>query len=307
MQTTIIDEYTPRPPSPVNRREGNFLVVGRPPNGQALAYMTPQAFNCLEHEPARGTTTVRTTVEEMGGLVITTITKIQRLHPDHPSPARSGPRGIATVANPLVAPTAQEEAAGAFYRDGNLYVAVDVPSNEDAPLVIALGPQSGLTQEALAAANTLAGHAALVSNPIVTATPAQDATLAVQEATPAQTATEMDDVESLSSEASVTFSDESDNNGVPGVPNIPHPDSFHAPADVPAGTRFYVVYVGREVGIFWGDWYEEVEHKVLGVSGFRATKHQTFTQAQMEYTRAYFNQKPGYDLRVVSDVTPTPA
>ncbi|KAK7024586.1 hypothetical protein VNI00_016191 [Paramarasmius palmivorus] len=305
MQTNIVDNYVPRPPSPVDRRAGSVLITGRPPEGQHIAYVAPQAFHHLQHEPERGTTTVRTTVEEWGGLVITTTTKIQRLHPDvaaaRPTPAL-GPRSIATVPNSLVVPTAEEEAAGTFMREGNLYVAVDFPSEAEPPTVLALGPDMAITDQARQALSSLPSNDVptdAIPTAVGVTTPANTSDDISMTETPSIRTNTLDDVESISSEDSVVFTHSEED-----VPPVPHPDSFGLPPDnLPAGTRFYVVYVGREVGIYWGDWYQCVEDKVLGVSGFRATKHKTFTQALVEYTRAFYGQKPGYALRIVTDST----
>ncbi|ESK83049.1 hypothetical protein Moror_5397 [Moniliophthora roreri MCA 2997] len=81
--------------------------------------------------------------------------------------------------------------------------------------------------------------------------------------------------------------------------HIPHPNSFEAPVNISPGMHYYIVYVGINNTRFR---YEEVENKVLGVSGHRATKHQTFSQALVEYTWAFYGQKPGYGLHIVSDI-----
>ncbi|KAK7028202.1 hypothetical protein VNI00_014892 [Paramarasmius palmivorus] len=65
-----------RPPSPIDRREGSFLI------GEGQPQQIPRTYTYTEHEPGRGITTVKMTMEEYDGLVVTNITKVQRKHPD---------------------------------------------------------------------------------------------------------------------------------------------------------------------------------------------------------------------------------
>ncbi|KAJ8074171.1 hypothetical protein AAF712_013955 [Marasmius tenuissimus] len=72
----------PRPPSPIECEEGSVLVGGYPKgNGVAV----PPMYTFTTHEPDRNTTVICTTVEHVGGLVNTTIVKVQQEHLDHHS------------------------------------------------------------------------------------------------------------------------------------------------------------------------------------------------------------------------------
>ncbi|KAK7021036.1 hypothetical protein VNI00_017568 [Paramarasmius palmivorus] len=330
MQTQFVD--IPRLPSPVDRREGSYLIAGQPQGDDRLAYVVPQCFNYAEHHPERGQTLVRTTVEEYGGLVVTVTTKIQRLHPDNRRPQRPGPSVIATVPEGLVVPTPEEEQRGHFYRHGNMYVALDMPSDREPPQVVgvSLGNTSNAStalhdgsQDAFADTSSLSsewdasslsdGSIPLTDNTNDTAT----ATASVTNTGITVPPVVLPAVIPNNTTATVSGSSADTNNSyTPGIaplapvpaapPTIPSPNTIEPPAEVPEGTRFYVVYVGREVGIYWGDWYEVCERLVKGVSGHRATKHSTFSQALVEYTRAYYNQKPGYTLRIATDPLPAP-
>ncbi|KAK7024193.1 hypothetical protein VNI00_016501 [Paramarasmius palmivorus] len=276
----------------------------------------PYLFNYMEHEPERGTTTIRSTVEEYQGLVVTTTVKIQRVHPERFQP-RHVSSAFATVPNAMVEPTPEEASRGHFYRDGNLYVAIDVPDDQVPPSVVGvtfgqddqlqtgyataqLPPQTeaGIQVDSTSLEGTV--HADAANEDTASSVPTDDASLG----------TDWDD-SSISSIESVVLEDHtgpSTQATVAGQPphpaTIPAPESFQPPTEAPVGTRFYVIYVGQEVGIFWGNWYLVGEHKVLGVSGHRASMHKTFTQALVEYTRAYYGQKPGYSLRVATDPMP---
>jgi hypothetical protein len=274
--------------------------------------------------------------------VVTVTTKIQRIHPEVPRPQRNGHSVIATVPNGVVAPTPEEEERGQFYRDGNMYVALDVPEGTEAPPVvgITLGNRSTQSQaisslsltrpalhddggeDALADTSSLSSEwdASSLSDTMQLTEPGSDITTTGESgignaATPIATI-----LSAVSSSAPVTNVDTAPP-PVPTLPTIPAPNTIEPPTEVPEGTRFYVVYVGREVGIYWGDWYvrtalflvysdishryEVCDHLVKGVSGHRATKHSTFSQALVEYTRAYYNQKPGYSLRIATEPLPT--
>ncbi|KAL0562862.1 hypothetical protein V5O48_019215, partial [Marasmius crinis-equi] len=70
-----------RPPSPVNRETGSFFV-----GYQALPggpFEVPKVFSSCRTDSDRGTTFIKTAVEHVNGWVITTTTKLQRIHPDN--------------------------------------------------------------------------------------------------------------------------------------------------------------------------------------------------------------------------------
>ncbi|KAK7024163.1 hypothetical protein VNI00_016541 [Paramarasmius palmivorus] len=296
-------QYPLRPASPLDRREGTYVICE--PGLQGMAYLVPHVYNSTEHDPEQGITTIRTTMEEVPGLVITTTTTVHRVHPDYPRPARPGPRSVSTVPDSMIVPTEEEEARGYCNRNGNLYLVVPPANNgsNQAEVVNATVTASDVVVERSVSpplsdgddedddydVGSISDTISTVSSTSLAETPVAPAST---QSIPAPTATSSTPV--ASSQPVVA-----------PAGTIPHPSTFQAPANVPEGTRYYVVYVGRQLGLFWGDWYQEVKHLVHGVSGHRSTKHNTFEQALVEYTRAFYGQKPGYELRVVGDVPAT--
>ncbi|KAK7032453.1 hypothetical protein VNI00_013011 [Paramarasmius palmivorus] len=269
-------------------------------------------------------------MEEVPGLVITTTTTIHRVHPDYPRPARPGPRSVSTVPDSMIIPTEEEEARGYCNRNGNLYLVVppttDNQANREVNVPSSTPPDAndsgvqverstsppdfsdddegydvGSMSDSISTVDSLPStEPAPTVAPSVTATATPDVVPTVPATIPAPPVASS---ATPAAPATVPAAVASASNATIGHAQTspPPPSSFTAPASVPEGTRFYVVYVGRQLGIFWGDWYQEVQRLVHGVSGHRSTKHQTFEQALVEYTRAYYGGKPGYQLRIVTD------
>ncbi|KAK7019224.1 hypothetical protein VNI00_018124 [Paramarasmius palmivorus] len=92
---------------------------------------------------------------------------------------------------------------------------------------------------------------------------------------------------------------------IPAVPQtvahpagIPHPDSLHQRPGTELQTKFYVVFRGLEVGIYY-DWHTEAQGLVVGVPHNCYHLYHSWQQAHYAYTEAYYNRLPGKHLRLV--------
>ncbi|KAK7035310.1 hypothetical protein VNI00_012077 [Paramarasmius palmivorus] len=81
---------------------------------------------------------------------------------------------------------------------------------------------------------------------------------------------------------------------------IPHPSTLEIRAGMEFHNRFYVVYRGKEVGIFY-DFHSEVAPRTLGVSNALMKAYDTWEDAITEYARAYRGLKPGHRLAVIGN------
>ncbi|KAK7017491.1 hypothetical protein VNI00_018620 [Paramarasmius palmivorus] len=79
---------------------------------------------------------------------------------------------------------------------------------------------------------------------------------------------------------------------------IPHPRDLQ-PRDVHHRGKFYTIFRGREVGIFY-DVFTEVRPRVEGVPHSLSKSYKTWEEALMEYTRAYTGEKRGWEIAVIN-------
>ncbi|KAL0564217.1 hypothetical protein V5O48_017833, partial [Marasmius crinis-equi] len=85
---------------------------------------------------------------------------------------------------------------------------------------------------------------------------------------------------------------------------VPLPTSFVRPANESLIRRYYVVYVGKEVGIFTGEFDTTVAPLVRGVHGNKVEGFSTFDDAVYQYARAYQELRPLWPIRVVGSNRP---
>ncbi|KAL0577481.1 hypothetical protein V5O48_004505 [Marasmius crinis-equi] len=85
---------------------------------------------------------------------------------------------------------------------------------------------------------------------------------------------------------------------------VPLPTSFARPENEAEIKRFYIVCVGKEVGIFTGDYEDTVSPLVKGVPNNRAEGYSKFDDAVYQYARAYQGLRRGWQIRVVGSPHP---
>ncbi|KAK7017904.1 hypothetical protein VNI00_018516 [Paramarasmius palmivorus] len=205
-------------PSKVDRRQGTYVV---PPNRYSTTPpvdppgTTPQTYTLTQHNPDKGITIARTTVEVTDGWVLTTTTTLYRRHPDIPTQRFSGTGPSAAV-------------------------------------------PEGLTD--------------MLTEPMI-----ESGTAAAPPPT--------------------IFA--------PAAFAVPHPDEIVLRPGMEMHNRFYIIFRGREVGLFYDliKSYSntEVAPRISRVSHAACKVYSTFQAAVAAYTEAYANHMPGYELRVIPD------
>ncbi|KAK7025937.1 hypothetical protein VNI00_015852 [Paramarasmius palmivorus] len=81
---------------------------------------------------------------------------------------------------------------------------------------------------------------------------------------------------------------------------IPHPSELQLrPGMERHQGKFYTIFRGREVGIFY-DPITEVQPRVNGVPNCFSKGYKTWEEAVSEYARAYGGLKPGYELAAIN-------
>ncbi|KAL0568514.1 hypothetical protein V5O48_013471 [Marasmius crinis-equi] len=93
---------------------------------------------------------------------------------------------------------------------------------------------------------------------------------------------------------------------VPPLPayHVPLPTSFVRPDNEAQIRRYYVVYVGKEVGVFTGEFEATVAPLVKGIRHNKVEGFSTFDDAVYQYTRAYQGLRLGCPVRVVGSIRP---
>ncbi|KAL0564626.1 hypothetical protein V5O48_017418 [Marasmius crinis-equi] len=86
--------------------------------------------------------------------------------------------------------------------------------------------------------------------------------------------------------------------------HIPVPTSFVRPDNEASIKRYYVVYVGKEVGIFTGEFDAEVGPLVRGIPHNHVEGFSTWDDALYQYTRAYQQLRTGCLISVVGSPRP---
>ncbi|KAL0578104.1 hypothetical protein V5O48_003883 [Marasmius crinis-equi] len=105
-------------------------------------------------------------------------------------------------------------------------------------------------------------------------------------------------------DATSAHSDDSDDSDTSFVDAylVPSPPAYSRPAD--ESPPFYVIFLGREVGIFQGEWDAVVRPHCLGVSHARNTRFDNWDDALYQYARAYQNWRPGWQITVLDCPSP---
>ncbi|KAL0576158.1 hypothetical protein V5O48_005826 [Marasmius crinis-equi] len=264
-----------RPPSPVNRETGSHFkggihlnllyseltvpLAGYTSLPGSTVVEVPKLFSSCQTDVDRATTTVKTTVEQRNGWVITTTIKIQRIHPDlwadhiaqaladgSPlSSARGTPRAFST-----------ELPVGGNVDQNNRPDVNGMPEFADTS-------SDDLTVSDLASAD----FATEAGTNLVSESSSSAVSVVPDLPSPANTP--------VSSAVSANLF-----NGVP------HPSAIRRPTDDATASRYYVVFVGRQVGIVRDDW-PLVRRLVDGVSGACQQRYKTFDKALLDYYRAW--------------------
>ncbi|KAK7021083.1 hypothetical protein VNI00_017529 [Paramarasmius palmivorus] len=91
------------------------------------------------------------------------------------------------------------------------------------------------------------------------------------------------------------------NNAAPS--GAPHPDTLTPRPGTELHTKFYVVFRGLQVGIFY-DWHTEAQQQVLGVPHNCYHLYPSWHQAHHAYTEAYNGRLPGRQVRVIQPPEP---
>ncbi|KAL0564708.1 hypothetical protein V5O48_017331 [Marasmius crinis-equi] len=85
-----------------------------------------------------------------------------------------------------------------------------------------------------------------------------------------------------------------------GAYHVPLPTSYQRPAHGGFNGRWYVVFAGREVGVFAGDWEEVVGPLVNRVPHARHQAYDTHDDAVYQYARAYQGRRRGWEVTVLN-------
>ncbi|KAK7023435.1 hypothetical protein VNI00_016741 [Paramarasmius palmivorus] len=196
----------------------------------------PKTYNLTQHDPDRGITISRTTIEEENGWVVTHTVAIHRRHPDvdvaHISRGTS-PGLTAPEASSVVSQETHHEASGTLKES--------VPQASD---------------------NSFASH---VFSSLTTPPPPPTHYSTV----------------------------------------IPHPNNITLRPGMETHDRFYVIFRGREVGIFY-NFPLEVAPRTLGVSNAAQRVYSSFDAAISAYDAAYNRLLPGCELAVIRDPVSQP-
>ncbi|KAK7017060.1 hypothetical protein VNI00_018713 [Paramarasmius palmivorus] len=224
--------------SKVDRRQGTHILPSNPYRANVPVDRpgtAPDTYTFTQHNPDKGITIARTTVEEVDGWVVTTTTVIQRRHPDvqvsrvsrGTSPGVAAP--TSNVGNGLVetststAPTDQR---------GSLREAPDIFMSDISSAILS---------------NTVAG---------VAPPPPQYSSV------------------------------------------IPHPNHLFLRPGMETHDKFYIIFRGREVGLFY-DYFTEVRERTLGVSRSAFKVYSTFQAAVNAYDQAWNGNLPGHELMAI--------
>ncbi|KAL0572901.1 hypothetical protein V5O48_009070 [Marasmius crinis-equi] len=101
-------------------------------------------------------------------------------------------------------------------------------------------------------------------------------------------------------------SDDEDDNDPSSAPttelptyHVPLPTSFVRPENEDDIKRFHVIFAGKQVGIFPGEWEDVVAPLVKGVPNNRTEGYGSFDDAVYQYARAYQGKRKGWRVRVI--------
>ncbi|KAK7016444.1 hypothetical protein VNI00_018881 [Paramarasmius palmivorus] len=216
-----------RHPSAVDRRTGTHILPSNPyratPPVDAPG-SAPHTYTLTQHNPDKGVTICRTTVEQENSWVVTTTTTIHRRHPDihvtHVDCGTSPGAGeavdhaqVSTAAVPLVATSDQELVTSSM---AEVFASLTTP-----------------TMPPLQFSNV-----------------------------------------------------------------IPDPNDIVIRPGMETHTRFYVVFRGRELGVFY-DHPSEVLPHIYRVSNAASKVYNTFEAAVSAYTEAFHGRLPGFELAII--------
>ncbi|KAL0568126.1 hypothetical protein V5O48_013865 [Marasmius crinis-equi] len=85
---------------------------------------------------------------------------------------------------------------------------------------------------------------------------------------------------------------------------VPLPTSYQRPVNGTFTGRWYVVFAGREVGVFAGDWEEVVGPLVNRVPHARHQAYNTQDDAVYQYARAYQGRRRRWEVTVLNPTCP---
>ncbi|KAK7015548.1 hypothetical protein VNI00_019082 [Paramarasmius palmivorus] len=86
---------------------------------------------------------------------------------------------------------------------------------------------------------------------------------------------------------------------VASLPGVPHPSELQLRPGMQYHTKFYVVFRGREVGIFY-NWKHEARHVVEGVPHNCHRVYSTWDEALKKYAEAYYGEFPDHELAIIN-------
>ncbi|KAL0569216.1 hypothetical protein V5O48_012753 [Marasmius crinis-equi] len=256
-----------RPPSPVNRETGSYFE-GYPVLSTSPVD-TPKLFSSCRTDVDRGTTIIKTTVEHHRGWVITTTTKLQRVHPDTwaeylaTAEAELASEGFTTPGGTPQAVLTQLPLGGTLGDPADSVTSHATDDSIDIPLTDHLGSEPDVSDTLSAFSSETSGE---VGDP---EDPPTDSTHAAASTRPLIP-----------------------NSATPNLFNgVPDPIAIRRPVDAAGGKKFYVVFVGRQVGIVQDDW-PLVRCLVDGVSGGTQQRYKNFDTALLDYYRAWKGVHP---------------
>ncbi|KAL0572953.1 hypothetical protein V5O48_009008 [Marasmius crinis-equi] len=278
-----------RPPSPVNRETGSFfenyplLTIG--------PAEAPKVFSSCRTDIDRGTTMIKTTVEHHQGWVITTTTKLQRVHPDcwkdflENAARQQGAEGFTPKGTP-VALSAALPVGGILDASADPSVVSHTTGNStDLSLTDDLASELGSELDVLSVVST-SGYNRTADDPPV----ASGTSPIVSNASPA------------ASRSSPVASSAAAANLFNGVVD---PSLIRRPVDHTTATKYYIVFVGQQIRIVRDDW-PLVRRLVNGVSGGTQQGYKNFDKALLDYYCAWKGTHPnGWTLKHVPDVQET--
>ncbi|KAK7017100.1 hypothetical protein VNI00_017200 [Paramarasmius palmivorus] len=185
----------------------------------------PDTYTLTQHNPDKGITILRNTIEDKNGWVVTTTCTIHRRHPDADDDVSHVSRGTSPGAPAL--PTSQDDTT---------------TTTSAIPNVDAISP------------SVIGAALASLSTPSV---------------------------------PSVEYS-----------VDIPEPNEIVLRPGTELNSRFYIIFRGREVGLFY-DYEREVAPRVLHVSRAAYKVYTSPEAAIAAYTHAHRGELPGYELAVI--------
>ncbi|KAL0567233.1 hypothetical protein V5O48_014765 [Marasmius crinis-equi] len=244
---------------------------------------TPKVFSSCRTDVDRATTFVKTAVEHHRGWVITTTTKVQRIHPDR----------------------WEEHLAAA---EECLLDASSTPAQTPQAVLTQL-PLGGLVEQAPASVTShpTGGFFTSISDDRATDIHLSDASTF--------------DFTDLSDVGGNGEGETGDGDGPPIATGansfasssvmanlfhgVPHPTLLRRPVDDSTSIKYYVVFVGRQVGIVRDDW-PLVRRLVDGVSGGAQQRYNSYDKALLNYYRAWKGTHPnGWTPKHVPAATET--